>query len=81
METIFCDPLYEPSRQDSSDEGSQHVFSQNSQKISQIIIKYSLLYSALRWTQDKAVAFLASMAYTCIKFSGVAQFNNNMQKD
>ena len=38
-----CDPSSERSHQDSSDEGSQHVFVLNKQKLSIIITKYSLL--------------------------------------
>ena len=45
--TIRCDPSSEPSRQDGSDDGSQHVFMQNLQKLSLIIKKYSLLSRAL----------------------------------
>ena len=49
IKTIYCDPSSEPSHRDGSDEGSQHMFfMQNQQKLSLIIIKYSLLSRALR---------------------------------
>ena len=53
---LCCDSSSELSHQDSSDEGSQHVFVQNKQKLSLIISKYSLLYRAL---------VLAGLSFCC----------------
>ena len=47
---ICCDPSSEPSRRDSSDEGSQRRVSMRNKKI---IIKYSLLPTALLQGRQK----------------------------
>ena len=56
---IYCDPSSEPSQQDGSDEGSQHILSiRNKKNYPSIIIKYSFLSRVLMLNRLYAGAHL-----------------------